>query len=165
MWTDAYGNEVEMPIPLSAWTAEDGGFRIGENGTTEWLPRDVGTYWIRLDYENLTDTIDIEVGAGSIASVLIDAESSILQAGEESFLQMKAQDSLGNQRILDAIWSNPGDGPNPVPFANGATFTPLNIGSVTLEAVAVEDGIQYTATRTFEVIPGRLVRVLSLIHI
>ena len=159
MWTDAYGNEVEMPIPLSAWTAEDGGFRIGENGTTEWLPRDVGTYWIRLDYENLTDTIDIEVGAGSIASVLIDAESSTLQAGEESFLQMKAQDSLGNQRILDAIWSNPGDGPNPVPFANGATFTPLHIGSVTLEAVATEDGIQYTVTRTFEVIPGRLVRV------
>ena len=74
-----------MPLPLSAWSAEDGGFRNGENGTVEWLPRDIGTYWVKIDYENLTDTIDIEVGAGSIASVLIDTDSSILQAGEESF--------------------------------------------------------------------------------
>ena len=159
LWTDAYGNQVEMPIPLSAWSTEDGGFRNAANGTVEWLPRDIGTYWVKVDYENLTDTIDIEVGAGSIDSVLIDTDSNILQAGEESFLQMKAQDSLGNQRILDAIWSNPGDGPNPVEFANGATFTPLEIGTVTLEAVAIEDGVTYTATRTFDVIPGRLVRI------
>ena len=159
IWVDAFGNQVEMPLPLSAWSAEDGGFRNGENGTVEWLPRDIGTYWVKIDYENLTDTIDIEVGAGSIASVLIDTDSSILQAGEESFLQMKAQDSLGNQRILDAVWSNLGQGPNPVAFANGATFTPLQIGTVTLEAVATENSITYTATRTFDVIPGRLVRI------
>ena len=159
IWTDAFGNEVEMSLPLSAWSAEDGGFRNGENGAVEWLPRDLGTYWVKIDYENLTDTIDIEVGAGSISSVLIDTDSSTLQAGEESFLQMKAQDSLGNQRILDAVWSNPGQGPNPVVFANGATFTPLQIGTVTLEAVATENGITYTATRTFEVTPGRLVRI------
>ncbi|HJM66084.1 MAG TPA: hypothetical protein QF555_00870 [Candidatus Thalassarchaeaceae archaeon] len=159
LWIDAFGNEVEMQIPLSAWTTEDGGFRNGENGTTEWLPRDIGTYWVRVDYENLTDTIDIEVGPGSISSVLIDSDSTTLQAGEESFLQMKAQDSLGNQRILDAVWSNSAEGPNPVIFANGATFTPLQIGSVTLQAVATEDGVQYTATRTFDVIPGRLVRI------
>ncbi len=159
LWTDAFGNEVEMPIPLSAWSAEDGGFRNGANGIVEWLPRDIGTYWVKVDYENLTDTIDIEVGEGSISSVLIDTDSDVLQAGEESFLQMKAQDSLGNQRILDAIWSNPSDGPNPVSFANGATFTPLQIGTVTLQAVATEDGVEYTATRTFDVIPGRLVRI------
>ena len=159
IWVDAFGNQVEMPLPLSAWSAEDGGFRNGENGTVEWLPRDIGTYWVKIDYENLTDTIDIEVGAGSIASVLIDTDSSILQAGEESFLQMKAQDSLGNQRILDAVWSTLGQGPNPVAFANGATFTPLQIGTVTLEAVATENSITYTATRTFDVIPGRLVRI------
>ena len=159
IWVDAFGNQVEMPLPLSAWSAEDGGFRNGENGTVEWLPRDIGTYWVKIDYENLTDTIDIEVGAGSIASVLIDTDSSILQAGEESFLQMKAQDSLGNQRILDAVWSTLGQGPNPVAFANGATFTPLEIGTVTLEAVATENSITYTATRTFDVIPGRLVRI------
>ena len=159
IWVDAFGNQVEMPLPLSAWSAEDGGFRNGENGTVEWLPRDIGTYWVKIDYENLTDTIDIEVGAGSIASVLIDTDSSILQAGEESFLQMKAQDSLGNQRILDSVWSTLGQGPNPVAFANGATFTPLQIGTVTLEAVATENSITYTATRTFDVIPGRLVRI------
>ena len=159
IWTDAYGNAVEQPIPLIAWTADDGGFRTTSNGTVEWLPRDLGNYTVSIAHLGLTHSIEIEVGAGSIATVVIESDEEVLSAGSEVFLQMMAQDSLGNQRVLDGIWSIVGGGVAPSPFSTGATYTPSMVGTVTIQANTTENGVVYTATRLYNVVPGRLVSV------
>ena len=159
IWTDTYGNTVEQPVPLIAWTADDGGFRTTANGTVEWLPRDLGNYTVTIAHLGLTHSIEIEVGAGSIATVVIESDEEILSAGSEVFLQMMAQDSLGNQRVLDADWSIVGGGVAPVPFSTGATYTPSMVGTVTIQSDATENGVVYTATREYDVVPGRLVSV------
>ncbi|HII48752.1 MAG TPA: hypothetical protein HA330_02575, partial [Candidatus Thalassarchaeaceae archaeon] len=159
IWTDAYGNAVEQPIPLIAWTADDGGFRTTSNGTVEWLPRDLGNYTVSIAHLGLTHSIEIEVGAGSIATVVIESDEEVLSAGSEVFLQMMAQDSLGNQRVLDGMWSIVGGGVAPSPFSTGATYTPSIVGTVTIQANTTENGVVYTATRIYNVVPGRLVSV------
>ena len=159
IWTDNYGNTVEQPVPLVAWTADDGGFRTTANGTVEWLPRDLGNYTVTIAHLGLTHSIEIEVGAGSIATVVIESDEEVLSAGSEVFLQMMAQDSLGNQRVLDADWSIVGGGVSPVPFSTGATYTPSMVGTVTIQANATENEVVYTATRSYDVVPGRLVSV------
>ena len=159
IWTDTYGNAVEQSIPLIAWTADDGGFRTTSNGTVEWLPRDLGNYTVSIAHLGLTHSIEIEVGAGSIATVVIESDEEVLSAGSEVFLQMMAQDSLGNQRVLDADWSIVDGGVAPSPFSTGATYTPSMVGTVNIQANATENGVVYTATRLYNVVPGRLVSV------
>ena len=159
-WTDYIGNHVEVVIPLSNWSADDGTFRMG-NGVVEWVPRLTGTWTISVQTEGISDSIDINVTHGVIDRVSIEVGSTTVSADEIIPLQLNAVDIRGNSWPVSATWSALDSEvfESLLIDEDGAYFDAGVAGNWTIKADHSGPDGDFSTTATFEVVPGRLARI------
>lgn len=159
-WTDYIGNNVEVIIPLSNWSADDGTFRMGD-GVVEWVPRLTGTWTISVQTEGISDSIDVNVTHGVTDRVSIEVGSTTVSADDIIPLQLNAVDIRGNSWPVSASWStlDVEISDSLIIDEGGAYFDAGISGNWTIKADHSGPDGNFSTTATFEVVPGRLARI------
>ena len=165
MGVDAYGNTNPIQVPLSGWSASDGQFINGINGT-KWSPSNVGTWTIGVSIGQLTSFIELEVIHGNVNYVRIESDDSRISADETLSLTLLAVDSRGNTWVLDGDWNTEDTFATDwlTDFGENAIFSPgtASLGTWTIEAewISPEEGNMYSASIDVEVVSGQLSYIL-----
>ena len=158
---DSYGNTNPIQVPLSGWSASDGQFVNGINGT-EWLPSNVGTWSIGVSIGQMSSIIEIDVIHGSLNYVRIDSEDNRISADETLSLVLLGVDLRGNTWEIDGNWSAENDMAENwlSDFGGNVVFSPgaSSLGNwiIVAEWVSPENGELYSSTIEVEVVSGQL---------
>jgi len=157
LWRDALGNEEITLLPLSHWSAEDGGFRLGTEHV-EWLPRSSGEWIVTVQMGNLSHSVNITVGHGVAERISIDSASTLITADDVLEMRIEAQDSRGNRWLVQGDWEIVEDGSSGIltMTADGTSFEAALVGHWTIRATTEVNGTVLEALRIVEVAPGRL---------
>ena len=165
MGNDAYGNTNPVQVPLSSWTASNGHFINGVNGT-EWLPSNEGTWMITVTIGQMTSSIEIEVIHGGINYVRIESDDNRISSDETLLLSFMAVDSRGNTWAIQGNWSMENTQAVDWLIESGETaiFSPgtSSLGNwvIIAEWFSPEDNELFSATIEVEVVAGQLSYIL-----
>ncbi len=133
---DEGGNEIGDVTGVTNWSieAEAGGSWLDNVYTSE----NIGNWTVTGEYDGMTDTAVLTVGAGSVEYVIISpSENQTITAGEELVFTAEARDGFGNlitDDVTTFVWENATDG----------VFNESTLGDY--HVTATYDGVTSSAT-------------------